>query len=1029
MFLRNAPAGLLLALLLVVMVVYTSTAAPSSQIEPPTGPATKSIDVVVVLDDSGSMATCWPWPQQGTPFEPPCRAPSVNDPSDPEELRYSAARLLIHLADSADRLAVIRFDSSVEGVGVLGELQEAGSAERRRILASSLQPPIDYLPRGYTRLDLGLESALRLLESNRQPNRSQYVLLLTDGEPTAPGNAPGLETRFTQYLDQLREEDVLVFPVVLCNPSAGCSGDFLRAQFGADVREAQTAADLLRVFSEIFASMKPDRSVVTARNTSGYLSFNTRDAQDVGQLAFVSPRASISSVRREESPIVTQSLLEDGNIDLNVVSGDVPAGAWIVETADPSAFAVVQADSYPELIFPPPSVPNSPASVRYYPAGSAPLIVARGAGPAAGEPLLLDGQTVIPTLGGNRELAAMPLPAGTTDVTLQLGEDRTPFQFRSSFTLEGRADLPRVEVFSPAPGNPGLLEDGRMRLEAGFGPGVPIGGLQATVYVSDITADDAGLPVYSASMSCVDRICANEGFSPADGRNYSIRFLLGAVAGDLHFGDWIETTLDVEPAVYLRGLPDSLDLGQMPADGWAISILAGTTDDIGTINGSLTLNRVDTGEVAPEATLRFSEEVDENEAQSATFRVDGLDQLRPGQYTGEITLTAMSPAGRPMDVKIRPAPVLPVTLIVERSAARVGSQIADFGETTFETSPNFRIDQEVMLPVTFGQGRLFRVSATLAESSCPALTVTSGELQPQGDGYVLPVRLRSSGPVEPGACSGQIQLSGPNEDFDIFPSQIDYRLRVRNLAWTIAGALNFGDLNQAGERSTQTLLVRFDGATPFTIKMLDLSAAGEVEDGAVDLSREFVEMLPVEVTGEPNANGFYEVPITLVANRALPLDPLRGTVYVGDLVLGIEGLPGETRTVDIGFRSPTAFQRYVAWWLLPIYSLPLLLCSGPLTLLVLLIVLARLRNSGYSDDEEEPVVTLPTPAFSAEAESAFVTPSFDTKPSRQGDAGTAWGSQWGDIDWSGSPASTTTNASPSTNRNGAAQDDAWSSRW
>lgn len=1029
MLLKNALIGLLLAILLMVTVAYVSTAAPSLQLEPSTGPATKSIDVVVVLDDSGSMATCWPWPQQGTPFGPPCRAPSVNEPSDPEDLRYSAARLLVHLADSADRLAVIRFDSGVEGVGVLGELQEAGSAERRRILASSLQPPTDYLRRGYTRLDLGLEAAMRLLEGSRQPNRSQYVLLLTDGEPTSPANALGQEGRFAQYLGQLREDGVLVFPVVLCNPTDGCSGDFLSGQFGADVREALTAADLLRVFSEIFAAMKPDRSVVTARNTSGFLSFNTRAAQDVGQLAFVSPRASINSVRRDDSPVVTQSLLEDGNIDLNVVSGDVPAGAWIVETADPSAFAVVQADSYPELIFPPPSVPNSPASVRYYPAGRAPMIVARGVGPAAGEPLLLDGQTVIPSLGGNRDLAAMPVPAGTTNVTLQLGEDRTPFQLRRSFTLEARADLPRVEVFSPAPGNPGLLEDGRTWLEVGFGPGVPIGGLQATVYVTDITVDNVGQPVYSASMSCVDRTCANEGFSPADGRSYSIRFLLSAVVGDLHFGDWIETTLDVEPAVYLRGLPDSLDLGQMPADGWAISILAGTTQAIGTINGSLTLTRADTGEAAPEATLRFSEEVDENEARPATFRVDGLDQLRPGQYTGEIVLTAMSPAGRPMDVKIRPAPVLPVTLIVERSAARLGVQIADFGETTFETSPNFRIDQEVMLPLAFEQGRPFRVSAALAENSCAALTVTSGELQPQGDGYALPIRLRSSGPVEPGACSGQIQLSGPNEDFDIFPSQIDYRLRVRNLAWTVAGALNFGDLNRAGERSTQTLLIRFDGATPFTIKMLDLSASGEAEGGAVDLDRNYVEMLPVEVTGEPNANGFYEAPITLVANRSIPLDPLRGTFYMGDLVLGIEGLPNETRTVDIGFRSPTAFQRYVAWWLLPIYSLPLLLCSGPLTLLVLLIVLARVRNSGYNDDEEEPVVTLPTPTFSAEAESAFVTPSFDTGSARQADSGSAWGSQWGEIDWGGSPASATTNAGPSTNRNGAAQDDAWSSRW
>src|SRR5690606_26030177 len=111
----------------------------------------------------------------------------------------------------------------------------------------------------------------------------------------------------------------------------------------------------------------------------------------------------------------------------------------------------------------------------------------------------------------------------------------------------------------------------------------------------------------------------------------------------------------------------------------------------------------------------------------------------------------------------------------------------------------------------------------------------------------------------------------------------------------------------------------------------------------------YLSMPPVGVTGAPNANGYYEVPITLIAGKAIPLDPLQGSFYSGDLTLGIEGLPNATRTVDVGFRSPTAFQRYVAWWLLPIYSLPWLLCSGPLSLLLLLILLARVRGGGLED--------------------------------------------------------------------------------
>jgi hypothetical protein len=1026
MNLKQLFAGLLLASLVALIWVQNSVAAPVPQVDQPISPATEPIDVVVVLDDSGSMATCWPWPQQAAPFNPPCRAPSINDPSDPDELRYSAARLLLHLADDADRVAMIRFDSTVEGIGLLGTLQTTGSAERRRILASSLQPPTNYLIRGYTRIDLGLEEAARLLESSRLPNRNQYVLLLTDGEPTEPPSAAGQKGRIAQHINRLQEDGVLVFPVVLCTPTSGCPAEFLREQFGPDVREAQNATELLRVFSEVFSEMKVDRSVVTTRDLAGNLVFNTRPEHGVGQLAFVSPRSAINSVRRGESTVVTQSLLDDGNIDLNVISGNVPAGEWTVETGDPSAFAVIQADSYPELLFPPPSAANSPASIRYYPAGKTPLIVARGAGPAAGDPLLLNGQMPIPSMGtGN--FASMPLPAASNEISIQLGSDSTPLQLQRSFRLAALPDLPGVEVVSPTPANPGILEDGRTRFEIGLAPGADVENVQAIAYVTDIT--DGDRQVYQATLTCHDRSCSDEGFTPADGRSYRVLFLLTANSGDLRFGDWAQGTLNVEPAIYLSGLPATLDLRQMPADGWPVSVMAGTTEEIGTLNATLELRHAESGERVPEVSLQFSAQVDEKSATESLLRVTGMDRLRPGRYEGEISLSVTSPAGRPMDVKIRPAPLLPVTLLVDRSVARIQSQIADFGERAFETSPNFRLNEEIALPVIFERGSSFRLTAEVAESSCSAISVTSGDLQQAGDGYLLPLRLQSGGPVGPSNCTGVIRFSGPTEDFDILPAQLNYRLRIPGLEWSILGELNLGNLGQAGERSTQTLLVRFNGQTPFTLRMLDFNAAGETDSGLVELDQSYVEMVPVEVRGEPNANGFYEVPITLVARKAIPLDTLRGTLYRGDLMLAIDGLPNESRTVNMGFRSPTLYQRYVAWWLHPIYSLPLLLCTGPLTLLLLLVLLARVRSGGTIYEEEEPVVTLPQGDFGTEPAGAFVTPSFEraTAPANDG----AWESQWS-ADWGSSTSSSSTSnqererprSVPATTR-----DDPWASAW
>lgn len=153
-----------------VSTTFTQSAlAQTDPTDTTSGDVTEPLDVVVVLDDSGSMATCWPWPQNAPPFNPPCGYPSENPPSDPEELRYSAARLLLQLADDNDRLAVVRFDNLAGGVGDLGVLQPVGAGENRRRLTEALQPPDEYFSRGYTRIDLGLQSALDLLKGAREP--------------------------------------------------------------------------------------------------------------------------------------------------------------------------------------------------------------------------------------------------------------------------------------------------------------------------------------------------------------------------------------------------------------------------------------------------------------------------------------------------------------------------------------------------------------------------------------------------------------------------------------------------------------------------------------------------------------------------------------------------------------------------------------------------------------------------------------------------------------------------------------------
>lgn len=1009
-------------------------AAPAAQtIETaaPTDNLARPIDVVVLLDDSGSMATCWPWPRDGLPFAPPCGSPSPNLPSDPDELRYSAARLLIQLADAQDRIAAIRFDSDAAPIGNLGTLQPIGADENRRLLIDSLQPPQNYLTRGYTRMDLGLDAALRILDESRAPERSRYVLLLTDGEPSTQGSQTVQRQEIADQLQRLEEADVLVVPVVLCNPTAGCADDFLSSQFEeGQVRNAATASDLVLVFSELLADMKPDRAIDQERNSEGALQLNTRTGHGAEQLAFVTPRSGLLSVKLDGAPVLPARQFDDPNVDVNLIEqAQLGEGMWTANTIDRSGFTVVQTASYPYLLSPPPSIAGSPGSIRYYPAGSRPLILARGVGPGANEPILYNGQTQMDPFGRDDLRAIVPAEAPDR-VQLQLGTDTQPLQMIRTYQLEARADLPRLEIFSPIPGSSALSADGHLLVQSGFGGG-SVADLAATVYITDESEDETGggRLVHQATMTCADRVCSESGFLPEDGRAYKITIVAEGDADEIRFGDWAQSDLTLAPAVYLRGLPGRIDLAQMPADGWPVELSSGTLEEIGELTAVITLRNLTTGDEMTTVSLDFVEDVPEVDARATALKVDGLDTLRPGDYAGEITLTAVSPAGLPMDVNIRPGTELPVTLSVPRPLARIDGQTADFGAIQYSTSPNFRLRQEVRVPVAFA-GEPFPLTAQVTENNCADVTVSAGELQRLGNQHLLPLTLASSAPVPPGTCRGKIVLRGPDGDYDVMPADLDWHMTVDAVEWALVGGdLNFGDLQDAGSRGEGTILLRFNGPLPFVVQADALDVQGMTPEGAVLLDGEQLEMPPVEVTWEPNDAGVYAVPITLVARSEIAGDQLRGSYYAGNLGLSIVGLD-DVQRAGISFRSPSLVQRYVLPIVLPVYGLPQAFCTVPLTLLMLLVVVARMRGRSLDEDElEEAAAAAVMQTQTADpAQIAAQGAAREFVGATPGVPETVWGtSEWGSP-WAGESNGRGDGGSTSA-AGRATNEDPWESSW
>ncbi|MEZ4656633.1 MAG: hypothetical protein R2911_03605 [Caldilineaceae bacterium] len=358
----------------------------------------------------------------------------------------------------------------------------------------------------------------------------------------------------------------------------------------------------------------------------------------------------------------------------------------------------------------------------------------------------------------------------------------------------------------------------------------------------------------------------------------------------------------------------------------------------------------------------------------------------------------------------------------------------------------------MLIPLAY-EGKLFKLTVNQAGGDCTGVNVTASEVRQQDGRSVLPLRLSSQGICAAQDLHRQSHLAGPNGDYDVFPAEVSWQVRVDEVEWSIANSeLSLGDLRLPGERVQTTLLVRFNGKTPFVIEASDLAATATLPDGQVQLTPTELEFPPVEVTGEPNENGLYAVPVTLAARQQIPNDPLRGAYYSGGINLNIRGLPNAEQMLKFNLRSPTLIQRYVAPIVVPVYTMPWALCTWPLTLFLLIMMLARMRGRDFEEEEweEAAVASLSQPqgqgtsAFghlgqaASESEAAQAARRMsasqadavwgssawgqsDAGSSTSADAGSAWDNNGG---WSGS-------GSAASNGSTAAKgdDDPWRSSW
>ena len=268
----------------------------------------EQVAVILILDNSGSMRT-----------------------SDPDNLRFTAARLFIALLDQGDAVGMIRFSTSsqplTDGVMLLE------NPEQKKQLTQLFAP---VPPDGYTDIKSALQDTAAMLASGDLRQRETIIILLTDGKPEIPQPYPEYET---ETLAVGRSLGVPVLSIALTSAAQTPFLTRLAVETGGSVLPADQASDLLDAYLEIFGQLK-DRSVLGSGTTAvpGQIELEVEPslAPYIERISFIAVKPANAEIElmTPDGQVVT---LDDPSLDFSMTEDDrfivltltqPPGGEW-----------------------------------------------------------------------------------------------------------------------------------------------------------------------------------------------------------------------------------------------------------------------------------------------------------------------------------------------------------------------------------------------------------------------------------------------------------------------------------------------------------------------------------------------------------------------------------------------------------------------------------------------------------------------------------------------------------------------------
>lgn len=557
--LRNRWRLALAILVMIVLPALLPAAAPGTAL----AGATRNLDVVLLIDNSGSMAS-----------------------NDAEGLRWSAAQLFVDLAAPGDRVAAIAFASQVTPLGSAanGTLQTISRPDDRRTLKGYLQRRN---PVGATNMQGAISAAIKLLRDAGSANR-QVIVFLTDGEPDPPDQRPALE----ESIRQAGRAGMAVFPILLGTSTDQALADLMVSETGAMRQDVTSAEGLLRAFGRIYAFVQPDRYVdELAIKPADSVSFQTNPGQAITDAVVIVPRNSSSQTALRALHLAGQEVTgrqslstgarvgqsEAEHYQLVTVSHNAPlSGEWQVAVGQSSGpgLVIVQSQVVFDLVYPLPSIVDSFVSPRIVPVGKPALI---WAGLALAGSRVADAQVSVVS---NDQLIALESsgPSPNRDVywklvnlgSLQAGEpvvleiqaggELAPLRLRKQFAVEA-ANVPALVVDSPTAADSGLQTGGKARLAVHFE-----GGNVTQPRVHAYVWEPSATQVIEAELVCVGGKCQDETLSVQPGRAYQVLFVGTASAGGRPYTDAALAHFASGDVIRIDGLEGVRDLGTLTSD-------------------------------------------------------------------------------------------------------------------------------------------------------------------------------------------------------------------------------------------------------------------------------------------------------------------------------------------------------------------------------------------------------------------------------------------------------------------------------